>query len=403
MARGSTFRHEPPRLRTTEDPSAERHTTWFELYFDLVFVAAIAQLAAGLARNPSAAVFGRFAGLFVAVAWAWYGFTLYANRFDTDDLVYRLTKASAALAVVALAVQIPHLIAGHGGGAGFATAYAVMRALLVGAYFRARLHVRGEGRGLINLYLAGFALTTGIWVASIFVHSPYRFGLWGVALAIDLAIPLRGWRTLAGARVVASHLTDRYGTFFIIVLGVSVVSVVAGVAGFGFTLDSWLVACSCFVTALCVWWIYFDLADTSVVGRGALGLVYVYGHFPLLAGVTAFGAGTQLAITHAAGGGVDAGTRWALGGGIAAFLLALALFHIGAEWTTRRDPTFIGRLAVAGLSIILAAFGGGLSPPAFVALLAAGVIGQLLLEAFTFPAGAASVVQLPRVAPAGTG
>jgi low temperature requirement protein LtrA len=300
-------------------------------------------------------------------------------------------------------VQIPHLIGGHGGGAGFAAGYAVVHALLVAQYARARLHVRGQGRELINLYLTGFAFTTCLWIASIFVPSPYRFVLWAAAMAIDLAIPLRGWRTLAGARVVASHLTDRFGTFFIIVLGDSVVAVVLSVAGFGFTFDSWFVACSCFVIALCLWWIYFDLADTSVVGRGVLGLVYVYGHFPLLAGVTAFGAGTQLAIPHAGGGGLGAGTRWALGGGIAAFLLALALLHIGAEWTSLRDPSFIGRLAVAGVAIILGASGGGLSPLAFVALLAAGVIGQLLLEAFTFPAGAASVVQLPRVAEAGTG
>ena len=41
MAGVPTFRLEPPRLRTTEDPGEQRHTTWFELYFDLVFVVAI--------------------------------------------------------------------------------------------------------------------------------------------------------------------------------------------------------------------------------------------------------------------------------------------------------------------------------------------------------------------------
>ena len=83
--------------------------------------------------------------------------------------------------------------------------------------------------------------------------------------------------------------------------------------------------------ALCLWWIYFDLADTSVVGRGVLGLVYVYGH--LLAGVAAFGEGTKLAIAQAAQPGLAAGIRWALAGGIGAFALSLAMLHIGAEWT----------------------------------------------------------------------
>ena len=44
------------------------------------------------------------------------------------------------------------------------------------------------------------------------------------------------------------------------------------------------VAGVCFVTALAIWWIYFDLADTSVVGRGTLGFVYTYGHFLLFPG-----------------------------------------------------------------------------------------------------------------------
>jgi low temperature requirement protein LtrA len=394
---GQTFRLEPPRLRTTEDPSLERHATWFDLYFDLVFVAAVSQLATGLAEDPSAAVFARFAGLFVAVAWAWTGFTMYANRFDTDDLIFRLARSGAMLATAAVAVNLHRVIAGEGGTAGFAAGYAVVRSLLLVLYIRARRHVHGPGRGLVDLYITDFSFTTGLWLVSIFVPEPYRIVMWGVALAIDLAIPPRAWRDLEGAPIVVSHVTDRFGTFFIIVLGESVVAVVAGVAGFEFSVSSWVVAGVCFLIALCLWWIYFDLADTSVLGRGSLGLIYIYGHFPLLAGVAAFGAGTKLAITRAAHPGLPAGDRWALAGGIAAFALALALMHLGAEWTTSRDPTFIGRLALAGLAIILAAIGAGIAPVAFVALLAAAVLGQLLLEAFTFPTGAATIWEPPEL------
>jgi hypothetical protein len=37
-----------------------------------------------------------FAGLFSSVWWAWAGFTFYANRFDTDDVVYRRQVGSHA-------------------------------------------------------------------------------------------------------------------------------------------------------------------------------------------------------------------------------------------------------------------------------------------------------------------
>ena len=144
--------------------------------------------------------------------------------------------------------------------------------------------------------------------------------------------------------------------------------------------------------ALCVWWIYFDLADTSVVGRGTFGLVFLYGHFPLLAGIAAFSAGTTLAVTHADQAALEAGARWALAGGLAAFALSLAVLHLGAEWTSMRDRTFLGRLVLVAVLVALAAFGAAISPLLFVLLVTGAVLGQLLLEAFTFPTGAASVL-----------
>jgi low temperature requirement protein LtrA len=387
----STFRLEPPRLRTTADPSEERHATWFELYFDLVFVAAVGELATALAADPSSATFARFAGLFTVVAWAWAGFTLYANRFDTDDLVYRLAKSLAMLAIAALAINIHRVMKGDGGTVGFAAGYVVLRVLLVALYLRARRNVTGEGRDLVDLYISLFSLTTALWLISIFCPEPYRVVLWAVAIAIDLAGAPLAWRRLSGVPVVVSHLTERFGTFFIIVLGEAVTGVVAGVAGFEFSSESWAVAGICFAIGLVLWWIYFDLADTSVVGRGALGFVYPYSHLPLLAGVAAFGAGTHLAITNAASPGLPPGARWALAGGVALFALALSLLHIGAEWTSMRDRTFLGRLTLVAFAVALAALGGGLNPIVFAGLIAVAVLAQLMIEAATFDEGAASV------------
>ncbi len=358
-----------------------------------MFVAAVSQLGAALARDPSAPVFARFAALFVVVVWAWILYTLYANRFDTDDLIFRLAKSGAMLAIAALAVNLHRVMAGDGGTVGFAAGYVVLRSLLIALYGRARHHVSGEGRRLTDIYIAGYSFTTGLWFASIFVPGPFRYVLWGVAMVIDLAIPSRAWASLKGRSVVISHLTERFGTFFIIVLGESVVAAVAGVAGLEFTVESWIVGALCFVVALCLWWIYFDLADTSVVGRGALGLVFVYSHFPLLAGVAAFGEGTKLAVMQAAQPSLEAGARWALAGGVGAFALSLAILHIGAEWTSSHDPTFLGRICLAVLAIALAASGGGIAPLAFVGLISAAVLGQLLLEASTPRVGAATVYE----------
>ena len=393
MIGSGTFRLEPPRLRTTEDAGAERHATWYELFFDLVFAAAVIELATALADDPTSAVFARFAGLFLAIAWAWTGFAVYANRFDTDDLIYRLIKAGAAFATAAIAIEIPRVMAGDGGTMAFAIGYAVVRLLLVGLYVRARLHVREQGRRLIDAYIGTYTFTAGLWLLSIVFPEPYRIVIWGLALGLDLCVPPFTWRMLGPSTIVVSHITERFGQFFIVVLGQSVASVVAAFAGFEFSFEAWVIAGACFVTALCLWWIYFDLADTSVVGRGTLGLVFVYGHFPLYPGIAAFAAGTTLAITHADQAALEPGGRWAIAGGLAVFALALALVHLGAEWTSMRDRTFLGRLVLVTFLVVLADVGGALSPPVFVLLVTAALLGDLLVEAFPFPTGAASVLE----------
>ena len=365
----------------------DRHSTWFELYFDLVFAAALSQLGASLVRHPSAPVFARFAAMFIVVVWPWALYTMYANRFDTDDLIFRLSKAAGMLAIAALAVKLPHVMVGRGGAVGFAIGYVTLRVILIALYGRARAHIRGDGRRLCSVLIAGYGCTTLLWLGSVFVPSPARYLLWCAAMLADFAIPVRAWATLKGPAVVVSHLTERYGTFFIIVLGEAVIASVTGLSRLTFTFESWAVAGGCLVAALAMWWIYFDLADTSVVGRGLLGLIFVYGQFPLLAGVAAFGEGTKLAILEAGHHGLSAGARWALGGGIGAFALSLALFHLGAEATSVRNRTFRGRIALGSVALVLAAAGGRLPPLGFVVVIGWAVLGQLLLEARTPRAG----------------
>ena len=64
-----------------------------------------------------------FAGLFVPVWWVWAGFTFYADRFDTDDVPYRVCLLAAMLAIGALAVNVRQA------ATGFAVAYVGVRAV----------------------------------------------------------------------------------------------------------------------------------------------------------------------------------------------------------------------------------------------------------------------------------
>jgi low temperature requirement protein LtrA len=66
----------PPRLRTLDDDHGERHASWLELFFDVVFVVAIAQLAEELVLDHSLHGFAVFGAVFLPVFIAWQGFTI---------------------------------------------------------------------------------------------------------------------------------------------------------------------------------------------------------------------------------------------------------------------------------------------------------------------------------------
>src|SRR5207249_6700541 len=75
----------PLRVRSTGE--AGRKVTWLELFFDLIFVAAVAQVAEPLRDHYSAIGLVRFAPLFALVWWAWTGHTVFSTRFHTDDVI----------------------------------------------------------------------------------------------------------------------------------------------------------------------------------------------------------------------------------------------------------------------------------------------------------------------------
>ena len=99
---------EPPRLRVSADNEEERRATWLELFFDLIFVVAIAELAHYLDGHVGLSGFFSFVALFVPTWWCWLGSTFYATRFDTDDLGHRLLTLLQMALVAALAVNVHH-------------------------------------------------------------------------------------------------------------------------------------------------------------------------------------------------------------------------------------------------------------------------------------------------------
>jgi low temperature requirement protein LtrA len=334
----------PPQLRTLDD-QGERHATWLELFFDLVFVISIAEVAHTLEDYRTLADFLGTAGLFVAVWWAWVGYTVYADRFDTDDVAHRVLVLAGMLAVIAMALSVHDAL--HGGSARFALAFVAVRGIVLLLNARARRHA-APARPLLNLFLAAFSTGAALWLLSVFVPEPARYVLWGVALVIELSAPWVGRRQIVKAPVHASHLVERFGLFTLIVLGESVVRVAQGAANVSdWTAATLAAAGGGFLIVAGLWWLYFDRIDEGAVRSVLRGLVWNYTHLPLLAGLVSVAVGTEYAIRDAAGGQLERSTTAALGGGTALYLLSTVVIGLAVRrGSDRRLSLWLGSAAV---------------------------------------------------------
>lgn len=227
----------PPRLRIDAGAEGERHATWLELFYDLFFVAVVAQLTCRLSQDLSGVGVLSFAVLFVPVWMAWVG---QATRFDTDDLGHRLFIIAQMFAVAAMAVNV-HAGLGRG-SANFALSYAAVRFILVGEYLGAHVWVPAA-RSLTGRFGPGFTLAAAIWLVSAWVPTPFRFYLWGLGLLIDFATPLTAGKKIHSQLAPhATHLPERFALFILIVLGEAITGVVMGLTKHHWNVQSGLTA-----------------------------------------------------------------------------------------------------------------------------------------------------------------
>lgn len=286
---------QPPKLRREECEVGERRATWLELFFDLIFVVAIAQLAHNFQADFSFFGLIKLAILFIPVWWCWIGATFYDTRFDNDGLVDRLITLLQMAIAATLSANIHHGL--DSSSVGFALSYIAFRIVLIAQYLHAGYHVP-EARILTNWYGMGFMGSILFWLASIFVPLPWRLVFWGIGLIVDFATPLTAGQRVAKIPPDLAHTTERIGLFTIIVLGESIVAVVGGVAERTWTPVSIAIALLGLSIAFSFWWMYFDTVDGSPLqgmrtGNMAIALTWLYSHLPLAIGLTATGVGVE--------------------------------------------------------------------------------------------------------------
>ena len=291
------------RLRYVAGEAGDRKVTWLELFFDLVFVAAVSQVASPLRDDYTPAGLLRFAILFILIWWAWTGHAVFSTRFDTDDAMQRGLTLLQMFGVAVMAANARDALDSRS-SAGFAAAYAVLRFVLVFQYLRAR-GVPGA-RGLSTWYIVGHGLAALLWLSSALASTPARYWIWTIAFALDLGTP---WGAIGHSVAVptdAGHLPERIGLFTLILLGECVVAVMHGIEHQEYwSAPAASLAFSGMGIAFAVWWWYFDVARASASKpirsrRDAVRVhVWSYLHLPLYLGLVVSFVGIELVLSAA--------------------------------------------------------------------------------------------------------
>ncbi len=373
-----------PKLRTGEEEGLERQATWLELFFDLVFVVVIAELTHTLSGDISLSGLGIFCFLFIPVWWVWIGVTFYNERFESNDVSYRLFLFLQMIPVAAMAVFADDALGE--GSQGFALAYASARVMSVFLVLRGGWYEKTY-RPVSIRSAAGSSISIAFFLISVFVFPPLRFALWAMGLLIELLNPWFTLRHIATLpRVSSSRLPERFGLFTIIVLGESIVGVISGVARNHEATAVGVTAVLGLALAFSIWWVYFDFVASRPPKPGVWPTIFwVYLHMPMLIAIAATGA-ALLAVVGSKGGPLYPEIRWLISGAVAVSLFAIGLIEmlLQRESDHRTHPQlsptlkFIGGTLAAGIGVL----GGFLTQIPLLSILLLLLLGQMIYGAY---------------------
>jgi low temperature requirement protein LtrA len=332
------------------------------LFFDLVFVLAVAQVAHILSAHPDIAGLLKYLVLFIPLWYVWIGYTFYADRFETEEVAYRILMFAGMLAVTGFSLTLDGAFTAAGDPP-FIYCYVFMRLVLIALYLRAAYYVP-LARPYCMQFVWGLGTSTILLLGSLLVDPPARYALWGISLLLDFATPFLNIRATRLIPIDRSHIPERLGLFTIIVLGEAVIATAMGAEAVRWNFSTIAAACFGFAMAAGIWWINFDFVEDNALRSNSLGkrFIYLYSHFFIVAAIVATGVGMEHSIKQIGEPHLHGATLLMIAGGIAVYLAVITFIR---KITGVCNLVHV-RIAAIVLSLLLLYLGQFLPPLAVV-------------------------------------
>lgn len=238
---------------TAVESAGEQRVTWAELFFDLVWVFAITQVASVLAESHSLADVAKGLLLFLPLWMGWVGATLLGNASGAslDGAHGRLLLFALAGCGLGMSVAVPDAF--ESSGLIFGGCYVLMRLIL---WQRMRQWPLFGGLRVepfaVSLLVAGpLFLIGGI------VGGSWRVLLWTLAVIVEIMGTALLGNRLDQACFETAHLPERFGLFVILALGENVVAAGTKASSMAVSLTMVGSLALAFVLIVLLWWSYF--------------------------------------------------------------------------------------------------------------------------------------------------
>ncbi len=282
-----------------------RASTPLELFFDLIFVIAIAAAAANLHHDLAGhhivpGLISYFMAFF-SLWWAWMNFTWFASAYDTDDTFYRLTTFLLMFGALVFAVGISDIFDANKTPIVPVSGYVIMRIAMVIHWLRAASEDPANRTTCLR-YALGISFAQICWVVWLFVPVQYKWISFLFFVPIELLVPIFAEGKKLATNWHPHHIAERYGLMVIIVLGEGLLGTANTIAGL-IRVETYLNAnalalglAAAGVIFAC-WWVYFKLPWGKVLAENRKQIVaflFGYSHLFIFASLAAIGTGMEL-------------------------------------------------------------------------------------------------------------
>jgi low temperature requirement protein LtrA len=323
-------------------PESERE--WLDLFYDLVFVAAILILSSEFSHSDAVAESIWFGGAFVSIWWVWLATTMHANRYPSDDVVYRILTLTQMFLVALFAIGVGDGLHAH--PEFDSITYSLLTFTVAVTY--ARSARKGNDMGAFARRRAiEYTIAAAIFLVAGALPETPRILLWMFGLAVTIAPALAHTTTVPPLE--ERHLIERLGAFTIIMCGEAFVKVALAANNDSLDgIDVVTVALE-FVLVFAVWAIYFDDIPRAGAASGARGRsTWIGAHLLLHLGIIGVAIGVSRFVIFHPGQDVPTPDVAAVAIPLAEIYLALIVISL----VSRRRP--LGQLIRIRLGAVLA-------------------------------------------------